>query len=208
MTAAFRTFWGTLLSVLLKCLAGLGIAPAARATARRRVAATTTPVAAPAAVRVSAAEAPTARGEVAAPPERSHAGTPVLPAQKAAAPAAARRARAPLAESGQGSAPTAPSVPGARRRTDVRVPAPRTRASRTFRRMAGRTLPPTMKQRIRAEAHGATPSARSVPLGLDAADLAGLNALAATATAGAATDATAGATSGSGHTRAELALCA
>ncbi|WP_051951170.1 DUF6344 domain-containing protein [Actinacidiphila yeochonensis] len=208
MATDIRTFWSALLSVLLKCLAGLGFAPAARAAARRQAQVTTAAVVAPAAHTTRTARTAGSRGALpvdagavtsATPPGNPRAGAPALPAQKARisrgtgrrTPAATRPAA-----SGPGAASAAPSVPGARRRTDVHVPAPRTRDSRSFRRMAGGTLPPTMKQRIRAEAHGATPSSRSLPVGLDALELAGMGALASVAT------------SGTGRTRAELALCA
>jgi|GEM_PF-2747541 hypothetical protein len=195
MTAEFRTFWGALLSVLLKCLAGLGIAPAARAAARRQAVAAAVPAATYAAPTAACAAAPAGTGVVTAPPAEARTVIPALPAQKAGPSPRAGRRTAP-GGSGTASAPAAPSVPGARRRTDVHVPAPRNGASRAFRRMAGRTLPPTMKQRIRAEAHGATPSSRTLPACMDAADLAGLTALAGCAV------------TGGGRTRAELALCA
>ncbi|WP_433890811.1 DUF6344 domain-containing protein [Streptomyces sp. CA-111067] len=56
-------------------------------------------------------------------------------------------APAPAAAPAVAATPTAP-------RTGTLLPAPR--------RERERSLPPTMKQRIRAEAHGASPSARSV----------------------------------------------
>ncbi|WP_328914686.1 MULTISPECIES: DUF6344 domain-containing protein [unclassified Streptomyces] len=58
---------------------------------------------------------------------------------------------------GTGVAPVA----GRRAGSPYRIPAPRAYAP--LRRERDRKLPPTMKQRIRAEAHGASPSARSIP---------------------------------------------
>ncbi|WNI16568.1 DUF6344 domain-containing protein [Actinacidiphila sp. ITFR-21] len=66
-------------------------------------------------------------------------------------PAARRTARGPVA------------LPAATTATDVRLPRiPAPRGCEPVRRRRERTLPPTMKQRIRAEAHGSSPSARSV----------------------------------------------
>lgn len=75
--------------------------------------------------------------------------TPVRTQVGAAAPTAA-----PVAA--PASAPTSARVPAAR----AAIPSPRTFEPPHER--SGRKLPPTMKQRIRAEAHGASPSARSV----------------------------------------------
>ncbi|WP_327289975.1 DUF6344 domain-containing protein [Streptomyces sp. NBC_01198] len=74
---------------------------------------------------------------------RQAAGTATVPAQ-----AVATRAIAAAAPVG-GSA--APPMPAGR----VLLPAPRSSER-------GRSLPPTMKQRIRAEAHGSSPSSRSI----------------------------------------------
>ncbi|MYS24955.1 hypothetical protein GA0115240_17208 [Streptomyces sp. DvalAA-14] len=119
--------------------------------------------------------------------------------------AAAARVDAPGAAQAQGQG--AAQVAG---RTDAvriggqsvpRIPAPRgyepTRQART------RTLPPTMKQRIRAEAHGSSPSARSVRTGDLAEDISAVVALAEaaarkTADPGTASGVGADATSGAG----------
>jgi hypothetical protein len=124
MAADIRTFWSTLLSVLLKCIAALGFAPADRATARRQAAAAGTTVEAAAQV------AGEARAEVAVGAAPAHVGPP---------------------------------APSSRRGVGGRIPAPRAGESRVVRRSRGRTLPPTMKQRIGAEAHGSSPSSRSLP---------------------------------------------
>jgi hypothetical protein len=103
-----RTFWGTLLSVLLKCIAALGFtAPAARAARRSRTAGAALPVAA------------------------EHTAL--------------------VAATGPGTAPDGAGT--------GRIPAPRGYEAVAVR---GRTLPPTMKQRIGAEAHGSSPSARTL----------------------------------------------
>lgn len=61
----------------------------------------------------------------------------------------------------------------------VAIPAPR-----SFEPRRDRSRPPTMKQRIRAEAHGSSPSARSLPDDLadlaDGADSAGIAGIADT----------------------------
>lgn len=98
-------FWSAFVSVLLKCVAGLGFATPAR--------------------------------------------TAQVPAAQAVAPA--------TAPAGTAAAPLQLRTPAC----GALLPAPRP---------GGRTLPPTMKQRIRAEAHGSSPSARSI--GLEVADAA------------------------------------
>ncbi|MFH8219410.1 DUF6344 domain-containing protein [Streptomyces sp. NPDC018057] len=60
-----------------------------------------------------------------------------------------------------GAATAAPQPETAPKSTTARVPA-QTTASRP--RAHARSLPPTMKQRIRAEAHGKSPSCRHRPL--------------------------------------------
>jgi hypothetical protein len=177
--ADIRTFWGALLSVLLKCLAALGFAPAARSAARPQTPVAPAVPAAPTAVAVAAAPAD-ARGS----------------AHKEASAEAPAGGALPALDGGTETA--AQPAPPRRRRSDAHVPAPRAATeSRLNRRNRGRTLPPTMKQRISAEAHGATPSARSLPAELDPYGLNGLGALADLAVAG------------SGSTRADdLALCA
>lgn len=67
--------------------------------------------------------------------------------------------------------PEAPVLPQQVRRQAVRptVPAPSTRWSPVAR---DRSLPPTIKQRIRAEAHGSSPSTRHLPAtDVDTADI-------------------------------------
>lgn len=67
-------------------------------------------------------------------------------------------------------AETAPAVPAGRRRSAVV-------ARRTWRAMMrGGSLPPTIKQRIRAEAHGKTPSVRRSTTALATGGLAGATA--------------------------------
>jgi hypothetical protein len=105
--------WSAFISVLLKCVAGLGFATPARA-----------------------AEARAARGLAA--PTGSAARATVL---------AGTTARTTARATGTVPLPTRTPACGAL------LPAPRP---------GGRTLPPTMKQRIRAEAHGSSPSARSI----------------------------------------------
>ena len=66
--------------------------------------------------------------------------------------------------------PGLPTVPKQRRRQDVRATAssPHTRWNPIAR---DRSLPPTIKQRIRAEAHGSSPASRHLPaLDADSAD--------------------------------------
>ncbi|TQK53061.1 hypothetical protein FBY35_3531 [Streptomyces sp. SLBN-118] len=68
--------------------------------------------------------------------------------------------------------PVVPVVPKQHRRQAVRptVPSPSTPWSRAAR---DRSLPPTIKQRIRAEAHGSSPATRHLPAAdADSADLA------------------------------------
>lgn len=106
VTAGTRSFWSTLLSVLLKCIAALRFAPAARTTA----AAPATTVPAPAAPFTAPAAGIGTFGTRAVPEPRL---------------------------------PYLPCLPQQSRRRS-------------------RTLPPTMKQRICAEAHGSSPSVRSL----------------------------------------------
>ncbi|MBY8879173.1 DUF6344 domain-containing protein [Actinacidiphila acidipaludis] len=117
-TANIRTFWGALLSVLLKCVAALGFTTAAT---RSQTAAQ------------SAEFTGTECGALAA---------AVPPAREAGSPGGS---------------------PSGGRREPYRVPAPRAYEPLLLDR--GRTLPPTMKQRISAEAHGSTPRSRTLPAG-------------------------------------------
>ena len=137
MAAEVKTFWGALLSVLLKCIAALGFTTPARTKApvadRTEVTAVTTAAVAADAVGTTARAGISARaGATGAAP--APAGPPALPRT---------------------------------RRADVYIPAPRGCEPLPYRRERDRTLPPTMKQRIRAEAHGSSPSARSLPAGAE-----------------------------------------
>jgi len=120
--ANVRTFWGALLSVLLKCIAALGFTTAA----------TRSQTAAARPADITGAEC----GAVAA------TGAAVPPAR----------------ESGSSG-----GSPSGGEREAYRVPAPR--ACEPLLCERARTLPPTMKQRISAEAHGSTPRARTLPAG-------------------------------------------
>lgn len=143
MAADIRTFWSTLLSVLLKCIAALGFTPA-RATAARTAPQTTAPVA--------------GRRDV---PAGVAAGGPGDPGTGDPRNGALRPGDLRATD----TTPTAPTAPAARR-ANVHIPAPRTHESLPVpvprRRIRPLTLPPTMKQRISAEAHGSSPSARSL----------------------------------------------
>ena len=125
MAADIRTFWGALVSVLLKCIAGLGFATADRAPAR---------------------------------------------SQATVADRVQTVVGAPAATADTAPAPTGPPARPNTRRADVRIPAPRGCEPLPRRRERERTLPPTMKQRICAEAHGSSPSARSIPADAGPAD--------------------------------------
>lgn len=136
-----RTFWAALLSVLLKCVAALGFAPA-----RNRVTAVTTsaaPTALGAGRAVGAAQVTGAAGPHGAPGGLARSGdSPRTGGGEQAAPGD-RRSRFGLSW----------------------VPAQRgAQAPRLARREHKRSLPPTMRQRIAAEAHGSTPSGRSLRL--------------------------------------------
>lgn len=121
--ATLRTFWGALLSVLLKCIAALGFTTAA-----------------------------TCRQATAARPADTAGATNGAVVPTTGAVPAARTAGSP-----------GDSAPAAERpeRETWRVPSPRAYESPR----SGRVLPPTMKQRINAEAHGSTPAGRSLPAG-------------------------------------------
>lgn len=121
-TATLRTFWGALLSVLLKCVAALGFTTAAARTQAVATHPAQTPASAEAGVATAAV--PAARGA------GSSGGSPASGGQEGA-----------------------------------RVPVPAPRLYEPLRRDRDRLLPPTMRQRITAEAHGATPAGRSLPAG-------------------------------------------
>lgn len=116
------------------------------------------------------------------PASRLAAGSATVPAQ-AHAPAATGAA-APA------EAYTAPPLPAGR----ILLPAPRSSER-------GRSLPPTMKQRIRAEAHGTSPSSRSIAVPVDGL---GEAVAAAAATAGATDE---GAAADRADRRRDRALC-
>ncbi|BBA98659.1 hypothetical protein RVR_4931 [Actinacidiphila reveromycinica] len=145
MAADIKTFWGALLSVLLKCIAALGFTAADRAAARRQ----------------AAAQAPATSATSTVTPTP----TAVATARVAAGTGEAREAREAVSAGAPATGTPAPArsaAPPRRGQAKAHVPAPRTAESRLVRRSRGRTLPPTMKQRIGAEAHGASPSARSL----------------------------------------------
>lgn len=176
VTSRVSAFWGAFLNLLLACIAGLGFT----APARLRAAAAT---AAPAAVTPAAA--PAARTRALPPPHAAvpaqgaaaPARTAAVPQQAAASAAAAAvpepRSARPTARPGARSAAKSAARPTARaekKRRPAAPPAPSYAGAcmpspRSSRR--DRSLPPTMKQRISAEAHGASPSARSVAVPAD-----------------------------------------
>jgi hypothetical protein len=96
----------------------------------------------------------------------------------------------PASRAAVGPVETAAPAAGRTATAETGVPAPRIPAPRgcepASRRERDRTLPPTMKQRIRAEAHGSSPSARSIRTGDLREEMTPALAL-AEATAGAAT---------------------
>lgn len=177
VTSRVSAFWGAFLNLLLACIAGLGFT----APARLRAAAATAASATVAPAAVTPAAAPAARTRALPPPHAAvpaqgaaaPARTAAVPQQAAASAAAAAvpepRSARPTARPGARSAarPTAraekkrrPAAPPAPSYGSAFVPSPR--SSRR-----DRSLPPTMKQRISAEAHGASPSARSVAVPAD-----------------------------------------
>jgi hypothetical protein len=129
-----KTFWSALLSVLLKCIAALGFARQAPA------AVTVLPQAVPAGT-LPAAAARTESGGGRAGGSRNRRP------KRAKAAQPDRDTRRTATGSGTGA---------------CRVPAPRGCEPQVGGRDRKRTLPPTMKQRISAEAHGSSPSARSL----------------------------------------------
>lgn len=186
VTVRLSAFWGAFLHLLLICLAGLGF----EAPARLRAAA-----AAPAPASAAGAGVPASAAAEPAParPEGGQGAVPVcVPAQPGAVPerragAPARAATVPpqAAVTEEPALDVAPRVPAPAHATPYQranVPAPR-----PYERE--RSLPPTMKQRIGAEAHGTSPSARSVAVPVPGLDgLAGLLAEAATAGSGSRSD--------------------
>ncbi|MEE4541100.1 DUF6344 domain-containing protein [Streptomyces sp. V4-01] len=182
VAADVKTFWSALLSVLLKCIAALGFGRTANAAAVR-------PQAVPAGfVPAAAADRDEAAGR---------AGSRTRRGKRAKAAPPARTARRTAKGSGAGSG-TATGT-GA-----CRVPAPRGCEPQLGGRDRKRTLPPTMKQRISAEAHGSSPSARSLRvddmLGEEFAGAVSVPTSAPTsAHAGAGVDAGTGTGTGAGH---------
>ncbi|MEU4198677.1 DUF6344 domain-containing protein [Streptomyces sp. NPDC039022] len=130
--------WTAFLVVIVKFLAALGFRTPAAASS---VAFATIPAPAEGETRGTAA-APAADGAGRAPGAREATAPPGSRTHAASRPAP-DAARSPHAEPDFGYPGTAPLFA-------------------TSRTMYGRTLPPTMKQRIRAEAHGAAPSSRCV----------------------------------------------
>jgi hypothetical protein len=175
VTVRLSAFWGAFLHLLLICLAGLGF----EAPARLRAAAASASAAASAAAAVpaSAAAAPA--------PARPEGGQGAVPERRAGAPARAATVPPQAAVTEEPALDGAPRVPAPAHATPYQranVPAPR-----PYERE--RSLPPTMKQRIGAEAHGTSPSARSVAVPVHGLDgLAGLLAEAATAGSGSRSD--------------------
>jgi hypothetical protein len=185
VTARLSAFWGAFLHLLLICVAGLGF----EAPARLRAAAASAASASAAPAPASGVPASAAAESAPARPEGGQGAVPVcVPAQPGAVPE--RRAGAPARAAtvpSQAAVTEEPALDVARR---VPAPAPATPyqrayvpAPRPYERE--RSLPPTMKQRIGAEAHGTSPSARSVAVPVHGLDgLAGLLAEAATAGSG------------------------
>jgi hypothetical protein len=129
-----KTFWSALLSVLLKCIAALGFARQAPAAVTVLPQAVPAGTLPPAAARTESGGA-RAGGSRNRRPKRAKAAQPD------------RDTRRTATGSGTGA---------------CRVPAPRGCEPQVGGRDRKRTLPPTMKQRISAEAHGSSPSARSL----------------------------------------------
>ncbi|MFI0895258.1 DUF6344 domain-containing protein [Streptomyces sp. NPDC020983] len=170
-TSRISALWAAFLNLLITCIGALGFT----APARLRAAVPVAP-AAPAVPPVPAV-APSGRPVAGPPPQPPvRAGRPAVPPQAAAGrgrTAAAVPAQATASPEPRAGAPArrrsaAGDRPSAASNRRTFVPAPRPYARE-------RSLPPTMKQRIGAEAHGASPSARSVaepfdlPLGPPAA---------------------------------------
>ncbi|MFI0940990.1 DUF6344 domain-containing protein [Streptomyces sp. NPDC021020] len=161
-------FWAAFLNLLITCIGALGFT----VPARLRAAASATP-AVPAAPTTPAAPAvppvptvapvvPAGRTAAGPPPQApARAALPAVPPQAAAGRGrtAAVPAQATASPEPRAGAParrrSAPADRAAAPSGRTFVPAPRPYARE-------RSLPPTMKQRIGAEAHGASPSARSV----------------------------------------------
>jgi hypothetical protein len=166
-TSRISALWVAFLNLLVTCISGLGFA----APARLRAAASAAP-ALPAVPPVPAVAPTVPAGRPAAgPPPQApplRAGLPAVPAQgasgrgrTAAVPAQATASPEPGAGAG-----------GPGRRRSAAQDRPAASAARTFvpaPRPYGRerSLPPTMKQRIGAEAHGTSPSARSADVPFD-----------------------------------------
>lgn len=164
-TADVRTFWSAFVRVLLACIAALGFATPARTRTAATTAATPSPTGTPAPADAANTQART----------EARAGTRAEARAHARAEARTGVVRAGArAEARAGAQAEAGARPGSRT-----VPAPRAAFGYPPRRdRRNRTLPPTMKQRIQAEAHGSTPAARSVvALDLPGEELAALSAM-------------------------------
>lgn len=175
VTARLSAFWGAFLHLLLTCVTGLGFEAPARL--RAAVTSASATAAAGAVVPASAAAEPApARPEGGAVPVCVPAQHGAVPERRAGAPARAATVPPQAAVTEEPALDVAPRVPAPAPATPyqrVYVPAPRPYEHE-------RSLPPTMKQRIGAEAHGTSPSARSVAVPVHGLDgLAGLLAEAA-----------------------------
>jgi hypothetical protein len=89
----------------------------------------------------------------------------VRAAARTQVPVADRMNAAAVTAAGTRRVATGHGLPGPRGEAVPRIPAPRGCEPVRRDRDRDRTLPPTMKQRIRAEAHGSSPSARSIRAG-------------------------------------------
>ncbi|SHL66889.1 DUF6344 domain-containing protein [Actinacidiphila paucisporea] len=127
-------------------------------------------------------------------PARMKGAAPRPAAGHATVPAQAVATRSFAGAAPRGGDPARGHAAPAHSASRVVLPAPRSSER-------GRSLPPTMKQRIRAEAHGTSPSSRSIAV---PADGLGDVAAVAAATAGAAEQA---ATAGRAGRRRDRALC-
>jgi hypothetical protein len=156
VAAKVTLVWNALVAVLLKVIAGLGFAVPARAAGNAVPGATRNAVQKKSIARNVARNA--AGGAAAAPvlPGARRAGRGVTRA--AVRIAAARTAGTADRAAGTARAPIGGTPPTAA----VRHAVPAPRAPHPLVPARDRSLPPTMKQRIRAEAHGSSPTARTL----------------------------------------------
>ncbi|MCX4549446.1 DUF6344 domain-containing protein [Streptomyces sp. NBC_01387] len=109
-------------------------------------------------------------------PATATAGAVAAPAPADLSGRTGRTVGAPTVRTAPGAAEPAPApAPASARteartgaRTEARAAAPTPAQVAWWSLPKDRALPPTIKQRIRAEAHGSTPSTRHLPLDLDA----------------------------------------